>query len=99
MPSKLASDVACIVEVGSNDRDVGASSDWALSGLYVEEEGWLVVIVLGAVIGIVLCIQCELDSCLPPVVGWWSDASSSSRVEDLSANSDVQSLECTVCGV
>lgn len=68
MAAELASQVSSIVEVGADDGDVSVTSNGSLSWLGIEEEGRLVVSILGGVISVVLVVESQLDSGLPPVV-------------------------------
>jgi hypothetical protein len=91
-----ASDVPCVVEGGSDHRDVRVSSYWALLRLDIEEEGRLVIVVVGAVVGPVLSIQGQLYRSLPPVIGWRGYTNGSSRVQDSGGNPHMQGCEGTL---
>jgi hypothetical protein len=99
--AKLAGNLFRIVEVGADHSNRGATFYRSLRRLYIEEEGWLVVIVLCCVIGVVLGVEGELDVGLSPVIRGRCLATGSSRVHDLGLchNWWIESCEGTVCGV
>lgn len=75
--SKAASDVASIVEVRSDDSDIGSTSHRSLRRLSIKEERRLVVVVFRDVVCVILGVESEFHRGLSPVVGGWCNAGGS----------------------
>ena len=75
--TKAAGDVASIVEIRSDDGDIGSTSHRSLRRLSIEEERRLVVIVFRNVVCVILGVESEFHRSLSPVVGGWCHAGGS----------------------